>query len=82
MDARRQQFFDELREQPEVLGLVELFFDVERLWAPPPKKALQLIRKTNPRLGRLLDLFYAPPSTLEKRISLAEEMIREILGDQ
>jgi hypothetical protein len=63
-----------------VSNLVELFFDVERLWAPPSKKALQEIRKTNPKLGILLDSFYSSEPSIEKSVSLAEEMIQEVFG--
>lgn len=60
--------------------LVEVFFDIERLWTPPPKKALQLIRRTNPKLGALLDSFYSPETRFEQSVSLTEEIIQEIFG--
>ena len=59
-----------------VSGLVEVFFDIKRLWAPPPKKALQLIRKTNSKLGALLDSFYSSQVSFERSVSLAKEMIQ------
>ena len=60
--------------------LVELFFDIKRLWAPPPKKALHLIRRTNPKLGDLLDSFYSPKSSFQRTASLAEQIIQEIFN--
>ena len=67
--------------QRKVSALVELFFEIERLWTPPPKKAIQLIRRTNPKLGGLLDLFYASELSFEKSVSLAEAIIQETFGD-
>lgn len=64
-----------------VSRLVTVYFEIERVWEPPPKKALQLIRETNPGIGMLLDSFYSPQSTFEKSVGLAEEIIGEIFGD-
>ncbi len=61
-----------------VSRLVTSYYDIERLWEPPPKKALQLVRTTNPELGVLLDSFYAPQSTFEKSINLTESIVHEV----
>lgn len=62
--------------------MVELFFDIERIWAPPSKKALQIIRSTNPRLGALLDSFYASESNFDKSVNLATGIIQETFRER
>lgn len=66
--------------QQIVSRLVTSYFDMERLWEPPPKKALQRIRKTDPPLGELLDSFYSPQPTFERSFRLAEEISQEVFG--
>jgi hypothetical protein len=61
--------------------LVTSYFAIERLWEPPPKKALQTIRATNPELGLLLDAFYAPQTPFEDSVALAEAIIQELFDE-
>lgn len=62
--------------------LVTSYFDIKRLWQPPPKKALQTIRATNPKLGLLLDALYAPQTTFEDSVALAEAIVQELFDEQ
>lgn len=60
-------------------NLIELYFDVRRLWTPPPKKQLTAIRRFSKKDAKVFDAFFTT-SDLSDRLNLLSKMVKVTFG--
>ncbi len=60
-------------------NLVELYFDIRRLWTPPPKKQLKKIREINKGDAKAFDAFFMAIDT-EEKINLLKKMVKVVFA--
>ncbi len=58
-----------------VLFLMELFFNLKKLWTPAPKQILGEIKIKNPELYSLLNEFFVGNISFQKKIDLVKKII-------
>jgi hypothetical protein len=63
----------EMYLQKTVYGLLQFYFDKNKIWTPPPKKRLAWLRKNDAPLGVNFDTFYRESSIIA-RLELANKI--------
>ena len=58
-----------------VAHLIELFFDVRKMWTPAPKQRIRTIHSLRPELYLLIDKFYHGWWDFHERLSLVRKII-------
>jgi hypothetical protein len=58
----------------KVFQLIELYFDLRRLWRPAPKQFMEVLQAVDIEFAQLVTEFYSSGTSLERKIVVAEKI--------